>query len=142
MGVEIVHHHHHLVGVRIVLGEQFLHEERPVFLGASPAHFEVALACQRLTGDEHVACSFLFVGIILSPGLTRLHVLWRMLVFDQVLAHFIHAKQRAAWVVGSTIDIQDIFHMPHKLSSGLGKAPLLLQPRLEFVFFNTWRMVS
>ena len=84
MGVEIVHDEHDLLRLHIVLGEQFLEEVGPVFLGASPAHLEVALASKRLTGDEHVAGSFLLIGVVLAPGLTWLHVLWRMLVFREV----------------------------------------------------------
>src|SRR5258707_15856553 len=42
----------------------------------------------------------------------------------------------------SRVHIQDVFHAPDKLGSGLGRAPLLLQPGLEFIFFSAWRTVS
>ncbi len=45
MRVKIVHHQHNFLGLRVVFGQQLLEEVSPVFLGASPAHFEVALAC-------------------------------------------------------------------------------------------------
>src|SRR5258706_6036136 len=143
MGVEIVHDEHDLLRLHIVLGEQFQQASRPSLSWcAACSPMPVALASKRLTGNEHVAGSFLLIGVVLAPGLTWLHVLWRMLVFHQILAHLIHTEQRAARVVGTTIDIQHIFHAPDKLGGGLGKAPLLFQPGLEFIFFSAWRTVS
>ncbi len=41
------------------------------------------------------------------------------------------------------VDAQHILHMVDKLGIVLGRnAPLLLQPRLEFVFFRSRRTVS
>jgi hypothetical protein len=85
MGVEIVHDEHHLVRLDRVLFKQLLHEGGPIFLRAPLAHFEIALARERLTGDEHIACFFLLIGVVLAPGLAWFHVLRGMLFLDHFL---------------------------------------------------------
>src|SRR4029077_19433869 len=62
---------------------------------------------------------------------------------DQLLAGLVQADQRPLLVVGPVVDLQHVLHRTDKLGVGLGRdAPLLLQPRLEFVFFSTRRTVS
>src|SRR5205807_9766824 len=47
------------------------------------------------------------------------------------------------FIVGSVVNLQDIFHRTDEFGIGLRRdAPLLLQPRLEFVFFSVRRTVS
>src|SRR5437588_12290661 len=60
-----------------------------------------------------------------------------------VLPPLIHADLRMGGIIRTRVDREHIFHMIHKVGVGLRRnTPALLQPRLEFVFFNTCRIVS
>ena len=91
MGVEIVHDEHDLLHLHIVLGEQFLKEVSPVFLGASLAHLKIAFARQRLVSNEEIGTALFLIRVIFSCDLPRLGRLGWVLVLDQILPHLIHA---------------------------------------------------
>src|SRR5262249_31729683 len=62
---------------------------------------------------------------------------------DQLLAGLVQADQRPLLVVGPVVGLQHVFHRTDELGVGLRRdAPLLPQPRLEFVFLSTCRTVS
>jgi len=71
MGVEVVQHQDHFVGCWVMHREQFFDEVRPVFFRAPGRHLEVALAPQRLTGDEQIALPFLARRCSLRGDLVR-----------------------------------------------------------------------
>jgi hypothetical protein len=55
MRVQIVHHQHDLVGGRVVLIKDLLHELGPILLDAVCAHLGEPRTCQGLISDKHVA---------------------------------------------------------------------------------------
>ncbi len=56
---------------------------------------------------------------------------------DELLGHLVHAEKGAAFVVGPAIEVEDILHGGHEGPAlRRGDDPLLLQPRLDFVFFS------
>ena len=56
---------------------------------------------------------------------------------DELLGHLVQAEKGAAPVVGSAIEVEDILHGGHEGAVlRRGDDPLLLQPRLDFVFFS------
>ena len=56
----------------------------------------------------------------------------------QLFAKFIVTYHRITLLAGSMVDFQDIFHVCDEVGILLGRdAPALLQPRLDFAFFNS-----
>jgi hypothetical protein len=54
----------------------------------------------------------------------------------------IKANLGSFWVIRGRIQLQKIFHAPHKLGSHRWNAPFLLYPKLKSFFFSSWRTVS
>ncbi len=142
MGVEVVHHQDHFAGRWVVHRQQFFDEVGPVFLRSPLRHLEIAFAPQGFTGDEQIALPFLFIGIIFSAVLPRFGRFGRVLLLHQNFPHFIQAHHRLLLVIRAAVDIQHIFHAPHKIAAGARKTPLTLQPGTQFVFFSAKRTVS
>jgi hypothetical protein len=64
-------------------------------------------------------------------------------MLDELLGPFIKTDQRPFRIVRPLIHIQHLFHLANKLGVGIGRNdPLLVTPRLEFVFFSVFRTVS
>lgn len=105
--------------------------------------FQAAFAHQGFVGNEEIGAPLFLEGIVFSGHLSRFGWFGRILVFDQILAHFIHADPRDCRVTRLAIDIQHIFHMIDKVSDcHLGEAPRVLEPGLEFFFSSVVRTVS
>jgi hypothetical protein len=54
----------------------------------------------------------------------------------------VQADDRPRGVVGLRVELQDILHGRDKRTAHPGQAPLLVSPRLQFVFWCTCRTVS
>src|SRR5205823_813988 len=61
---------------------------------------------------------------------------------DQLLTLLIEVYDRASRVVRLGVQIEHVLHAGDVLSGDRRDAPLLLQPRLDPLFFSTRRMVS
>ena len=72
VGIEVVHHQDDFLSFGIVLFEKFLHEERPVLLGAVFGHFQVALANEWFIGNEQIGTALLLIAVVLPCDLSRL----------------------------------------------------------------------
>ena len=126
MGIEILHHEHDFFRIAVVHINQLSHEKRPVLLGATLAHSQQSLARQRFNGHKHTHGSMPLIFIVVTLWLSCLHWLPLALVGKQLLAAFIHTDLGKSWVIGTMIDLQNIFHMIDKLPILFGgNAPLL-----------------
>src|SRR5712691_5678119 len=124
VGIEIVHHYDHLRGIGILFFENLLHEECPILLGPIFRHFQKPLTSERFIGNEQVRAAFFLVGVVFPRDLSRLGRFGGIFVFDQVLAHLIHANARERGIIGLAINIEYIFHVVDKVRVGLlGKTP-------------------
>ena len=95
-----------------------------------------------LTGEKQVAGTSPHALVILAPGTPR--PCWQgLLGFGQQLSGtLVEANHRPGWVVGFGVQVRHILHVGHKVGAHRRNAPLLLPPRLEFVFFRCSRTVS
>src|SRR5713101_501120 len=141
--VQIVHDQDDLVGLGIVHVDQLAHKVCPVDFGAPLPDLEKALARQRFEGDIDVTPAIGIILIVDSLGMAWLHGQGLPQFRDQLFSPFIQTDVWALCIVGARVDLQDLFHMVDEVGIGLWwNAPLPLQPRFEFVFFNTCRTVS
>src|SRR5919206_1027383 len=114
-------------------------------LSAVLGHSHLSSALEGFEGQEHVGHT---PPLILKVDTT----LWRAgLGSKKRLSHLgqqlarslVEADDRAFWVVGLFVEVQDLFHPPHELGVMLGwDHPLLDEVRLEFVFLSVLRTVS
>ena len=63
-------------------------------------------------------------------------------LFDELFAGFIKVDFRALRIIWLGIEFQHVLHRRDELSRNFRDAPLLFQPRLEFVFLSTRRTAS
>ena len=143
MGVQVVHHRHNTVLVRVVLVHQLLDHPGPIGFRAPVRHFHPAPPFQRSEQHEEVAHPVALVFIIVGarrprPGRTRPARLFHLL-----LAGLVQTDQNFVVPILALIDFQHVFHRTDELGVALRRdAPALFQPRLEFVFLSVWRTVS
>src|SRR6266851_4427550 len=61
----------------------------------------------------------------------------------QLLTRLVQTHLRTERIVGSGVDVQNVFHVPDELATGRTRqAPVFFQPGLEIVFFSVRRTVS
>jgi len=97
---------------------------------------DVTSARQRFAPEEDVLDATSFVLIVLSCRHARTR--WERLahIGQQLFGQFIETDHGPSRVLGFGIEIEQIFHLGHEVGIFLGRnAPLLLQMRLEDVFF-------
>src|SRR6266567_239899 len=141
--IQIIHHQDDLVGLGILHVDQLAHKQRPVACSASLPHLEEAFACQWFAGHKQVTVPIGIILIVDAFRMTRLHRQGLTQVRDQLFAPLIQTDLWTTFIVGARVDLQDVFHMIHKVGIGLWwNAPVVLEPGLQFVFFNTCRTVS
>src|SRR5260370_8355875 len=100
-------------------------------------------ACKWLKTHEETAHALSRVFVIVSLDLPRLRRNGHPRFAHQLLTGFIEAHLWIPGIIGTDVDIQYLFHLTDKSGIGLGRnAILFFLPRLEFVFFNTFRTVS
>lgn len=135
VGVEVVHHHHDHLGVRVVNIDQIPDHGGKLDAASLVGDFDVAPAAQRFRHDEQVGRPVAFLFAVHPLGMSRRHRDRLPDFAQQLLAGFIQADLRSLGIIGALVDIQHVFQMPDKLRVLLGRnAPTLLQPRLEFIF--------
>ena len=97
---------------------------------------------QGLAGQEQVAGTLPPVFVVLPQRKSRSGRQSGPGLCQQLGGCLVKADHRTLGIIGFVVEIQDILHVGHKFRTYLGNAPLLLPPRLEFVFFSTWLTVS
>ena len=79
-----------------------------------------------------------YILAVVACGLSGLHAARFSYLPKQLLAELIVTHHRVTLIARPVVDIQDIFHVSHKVGVLLGRdTPALLQPRFEFTFFNS-----
>jgi len=127
MGVEIIAHQDHLVGIRITVIQQVLNLMRPVDSSAVFRDIDRPPPRQGFGEQKHVGRPNPFVFVIVPQWLARLGWQGRARFLNQLHRLFIHVDQRVPWIIGTLIEIQDILHVGHKVGIVLwGNHPALV----------------
>src|SRR6266581_6809893 len=142
MGVQVILHDAHILGVRIHRIDQPLDAVSVVNLGTVLGHLHMAPASQRFDKEKQIGCPQPLILVINPLWLSWLQRLWRPHIRLRCHELFVEADGWIVWVVLLFVEVQHIFHRGDKLGSYGWDAPLLVLPRLEFVFLSNWRMVS
>ncbi len=141
--VEVVEHQHDALGLGIVLVDQLLDQARPVAPGALGGDANLALAAERLAGDEHIRDAVADVLVVvagLPPGPRRA---WLAALGDQLDRQFIQANQRPPGIQRAGVNLEQVVHPPDEVAIGLRReAPAFGQPGLQDGFFSGRRTVS
>src|SRR6266699_4140143 len=142
MRVEIVHHQadHTCLGIdRIDQPPDGLSKIQPsTLLG----HLDTAASGQRFDEHEQVRRPQALIFTIRPLGISWLdgQGLPHLRMHHQRL--FIKTDQRGGWIIGLSVQIQEILHGGHKVRIDGRNAPLLMLPGLQRVFLSNWRTVS
>ena len=143
MSIQVVHHQHDPIFVRVVLIDQSLYHMSPVHFRATLSDLDSPPSIQRREQHEQTAHPIALVLVVVGRHRTRRRRKGRSRLLDLLFACLIHTYQHFILIKWPLVDFQHIFHRTHKVGALFGgDAPTLLQPRLEFVFFNTLRTVS
>ena len=127
----------------IVLICDLFQKTSPVPLGFSFGDFHHALSCQWLTGKKNVAYAAALIFIIMHGRMPRRCRNGSSCLCNQLLWGFIHTYNRILWIKRTLVNIQQHFHIRNKVTVLLRwNYPSFSFPRLNFVFFRTWRTVS
>ena len=116
---------------------QVLEHVREVDSRAAVGDLHMAPAFEWSEQHEQVGGAIALVLVIVARRLAWLHWHRRARLGDELLGCLVEAHERPGWIVGAGVDLEGIFHGSHELGVGLGRDhPVLLQVRLEAVFFN------
>ena len=140
---EVVHHHCDPLRLWIVFFNQPAHPFCPGrrrmvrrYIGAAPI-IEWRVVHQQVSHPVALVLRVV-AGYLAGTRLLR----WPHLL-HALLARLIHADHRMRCIVRLGIYLQDVLHPAHEGRVLLWRdAPHLLSPRLDLVFFSTWRTVS
>src|SRR5260370_24095236 len=142
MGIEIVLHNAHILGMRVDLVHQPADALRVVQLGAMLGHLHMAPARQGFDEEKQIGGAQSLILVIDACWLSWFHGLRRPYVGLRRDELFIKADAGLAGIVLLLVQIQHIFHRRDELRPYAWEAPLLMLPGLELVFFSNWRMLS
>ena len=142
MGIEVVQHDENLLGFGEVAIDERLHTAGKIWLGPSLCDFDVAPSLLRCKEHEQITRPVAPVLIIVALPFTGARRQRLSHLSDQLIRTLVKAHQRVAGVVRRGIEVQDLLHPPHELGTNRGDTPLLLQPRLDGVFFSVRPIVS
>ena len=131
------------ISVRVVLVDQSLYHMCPVHLRATLLDLDSTPPFQGREQHEQTAHSIALVFVVVDRHRAGRCGTRHSRLLDQLFARLIHAHQNLIPIIRPLVDLQHVFHRAHKVRALTGRdAPTLLQPRFEFVFFNTLRTVS
>ena len=134
VSVEVVQHQPYRLCVRVCLVNQPPHLMSEVHSSAPLGHLDMPPASFRLTEHEQVSSAVSLVLVVISFHPTRLGADGRSLIDHQLLGRLVETDHGMVRVVVCVVQVQHVLHPSHELPAHLGDAPLLLLPRLEFVF--------
>ena len=143
MGVQVVHHQHNPVLVRVVLVHQLLHLVRPVHFRPPVRHSDPPPPFQRRKQHEQVAHPVALVFVIIRDCRSGAERARQSRFLHLLFAGLVQAHQHLIVPELTLVDLKHVLHGADELGVALGRdAPALFQPRLEFVFFSVLRTVS
>ena len=104
---------------------------------------DMMLPSKRFYESKDAACTITDIFGIYFPVIARAH--WQRFpcLSQQLVWFFIHADDRMHWVIREFIDIENIFHTCYEFCILFWRdAPIVIEVRSKFIFFNTLRIVS
>src|SRR5262245_9005030 len=143
MRTQVIQHHYDLVRIRKMHIDQLLHTLCPIDRSALVSHLDVPPVVQRREEQEQIADAVTLERTLEALRLARLNREWRDHLDMLLFVALIEADERTFGIERPRVDIKHIFHRGDEGGIGFGwDLPLLLQPRLKFVFFSVRRTVS
>ena len=143
VGVEVVADQNNALRIAVARIRQPLDEVSEVLACASLGDLDAAPAGKRFEGDEDLGRSVTHVFAVGLPRRARSQGKGLTDFADQLLAKLVHADHGPGRVVGSSVRVQDIFHVRHEGGVCLRRNhPLLPEPRLDLVFFSVRQTVA
>ncbi len=142
VSVEVVQHQPYRLCVRVCIINQPPHLMSEIHSSAPLGHLDMPPASFRLTEHEQVSSAVSLVLVVISFHPTRLGPDDRSLIGHQLPGCLVETDHGMVRVVVFVVQVQHVLHSSHELTAHLRDAPLLLLPRLEFVFLSIWRTVS
>jgi hypothetical protein len=136
VGLEVIDHQDKLLGCGIILLD-----EKAQLLGK----FTTCLACryphfapprEGLDPDKEARRPMTGILVVLPGWLSGLLGERAFGGTMEFLAGFIETDLGACGIRGALLDVQDVFHLGHKLRGRLGNTPRLYLPRFDRVFFR------
>ena len=143
MGVEVVHHQHHGLGVGVIHAQQLLDLAGPVDPGPLGQCLNPTPSAQGFDPHEdraRAAADVLAVlaGVVTGAGRERVADFG-----EELVGLLVHAHHRTCRVMGPGVDGQHVFHPGRELRvRSWWDGPALLQMRTQFRFFKTRPMVE
>ena len=141
--IEVVEHHHHLLGVGVASRKERADLHRPVDLGAPRGRGHLPPARLGLGKQEEIRGPGAFILVIdpLGPPGGRWHRTAGLL--DQLDRPLVHAHQRGGGGGRLLIHDEHVLHTGHIFAILRRRNhPADLDVRLQVVFFRAWRTVS
>src|SRR5207237_1033996 len=142
MGIEVILHDTNIFRPRIDLINQPADAVGVVDLAAMLRHLDMAPAPGGVDEEQQVGRAQPLILVIDVLCLPWFHRLWGPHLRLRGHQLFVKADFGVARVVLLDVSVQHILHGRDELRSYGWDAPLLVLPRLEFVFLSNWRMVS
>ncbi len=143
VGVELIHHQHDAVDVRILDVDQVLDAAGEIEPGALRADQHGALPLERFKRQNEIDHATPDILGIMPRWATRCGQTRRPHLAQQLATRFIETDNRPCRIVRALVDGQHILPMPNELRICRGReAPLLAQVGFELVFLSVWRTVS
>jgi hypothetical protein len=140
---EVVYHQADPIGIRIGFLGEVAHHLRKFQLSAVLGHPHLSSALEGFEGQQHVGCTPPLILVVDTLWLARLGAKRLSNLGQQLAGPLVEAHYWSVRIVGLFVEVQELFHPPHKLGVVLGwDHPLLDQVRLEFVFLSVLRTVS
>ena len=136
MGVEVVHHEHHLLRVWMHLVADMPDDPRELLPAPPPRRDGAPRVRQRLEGHEDVRDPVPDVLVVALPGAARPCRQALAELADELAGGLVEADDRAGRVVGALVDGEHVLHGRYELRPVLGDAPLLDHPWAKLVFFS------
>ena len=143
MGVEVVHHQHHGLGVGVVHGQQLFDLPGPVDPGPLGQGVDSTPSGQRLNPHEDRARPAAHVLAVLTSVLAGTGPDRVTGMGEELVGLLVHADHRTPRVMDPGIHREDVFHPGRELRVRLRRdRPARLQMRTQFRFFRTRPMVE
>src|SRR3954469_10493918 len=139
---KVVHHHPDALGLRITFIHEPLHLLGELLLRVPLGDRDVPPPRTSLAeGEEvrHPTSPVLIVEALCPSGLSRDG---RARLRDELLTLLVEVNHPAQLVVGLGVEVEHLLHAGDVLRRDRRDTPLLLQPRLDPLFFSTRRTVS
>src|SRR5579859_4078236 len=142
MRVQMIHHQANTLGLGIDLINQPADGCREIQPGASLGHFQTTETRLGFNEDKQVGGPQPLIFIIAASGRPWFERQWLAYLPMHDQWFLVKADHWLAFLIGLSIQMQDLLHRGNLLCIYSGNAPLLMLPRLQFIFFSNWRIVS